>query len=113
MKTPKYELMETDHGIDGWDAKTRLIARFTEKQKAEAWLAAKGHTYIQYGSYYHQDENRRHTMGAISYNITDALCVPEDPEPGRDLHAEAIGAEAQRTALAKLNPTERKALGLT
>lgn len=99
MKTPKYELHETDHGIDGWDAKTVLVARFTTTEKAEAWLAAKGYTYRQYGSYYHQDEAKRHTMGCISYKITEAKV---------DEKAAAI----RNKAIAKLTPEERRALGI-
>lgn len=79
-KTPPFELYETDHGIDGWDAKTVLVARFTTKEKAMAWLVARGFNHAEYGSFYHMDPARRHTMNAISYGIKDTNLVSEDPK---------------------------------
>lgn len=80
MNTPKFELFETNHGVDGWDAKTNLVARFTTKELAHEFLAARGFTHVQFGSFYHQDPSRRHCMGCVSYGIAEAKQVPEDPK---------------------------------
>lgn len=76
---PQFELHETDHGIDGWDAKSKLVGRFTTKAKAEAWLVARGFNHRETGWYWHIDPARRHTMNAITYEIRAALNVPIDP----------------------------------
>jgi hypothetical protein len=111
MKTPRYELHETNHGIDGWDAKTTLAARFSTSEKAEAWLAAKGYTFRRYGSFYHQDEAKRHTMGCVSFKIVETACVDEDPVPDvEDLLK--MKESAINKALAKLTPEDRRALGI-
>lgn len=80
-KTLPFELYETDHGIDGWDAKTVLVARFSDKEKAQAYLAARGFDHVEYDGFWHRDPSRRHTMNAISYAIRDAIIVPENPTP--------------------------------
>lgn len=80
MSTPKYELKETDHGIDGWDAKTKLVARFDTKELAEAWLAKREYNHKEYGAYSHADPNKRHCMGKISYTIMEDPQVPENPQ---------------------------------
>lgn len=78
---PPFELRKTDHGIDGWDAKTWVIAKFTTKQKALDYLAERGFTHKQWNSYYHKDEAKRNTMGAISYEIREvSRSIPTDPE---------------------------------
>jgi len=80
MKTLPFELYETNHGIDGWDAKTKLVARFSDKNLALQWLAERGFNHVEHGSYAHKDPARRHTMGQITYAIKPALEVPEDPK---------------------------------
>lgn len=78
---PKLELHETDHGMGGMgDATTKLVARFSKKLFADAWLAHRGFTHEQYGSFYHEDEAKRHCMGCISYTIRNAEAVPIDPK---------------------------------
>ncbi len=81
---PPYELWKTDNGIDGHDAKRWLVARFTTRQKAVAYLAARSFTYQLGGvnpTYWHAEEKHRHTMGAISYEIREVKPeVPVDPE---------------------------------
>lgn len=80
---PPFELLKTDHGIDGWDAKTWLVARFTTKPKAVAYLKSIGYGYQQFrDNYYADDIGHRNTMGAISYAIREKVPdVPIDPEP--------------------------------
>ncbi len=69
---PPFELWKTDHGVDGWDAKTWLVARFTHRKKAMEYLRARGYTFLE-GSYYaHENENQRHCMGKITYEIRPA-----------------------------------------
>jgi len=70
-----FELRKTDHGIDGWDAKTTIEAYFTSQEAAIKYLSRRDFTYDQYGSYYHADKAYRHCMGCISYRIvkTDDL----------------------------------------
>lgn len=80
---PPFELWKMDHGIDGHDAKRWLVARFTTRQKAVAYLTARQFTYQgnQTPMYWHADPDRRHTMGAISYEIRETKPeVPIDPE---------------------------------
>lgn len=80
MSTPEFELYKTDHGIDGWDARTTLEARFTTKHKAVLYLATRGYCHIEYGSFYHLDPAKRHCMGCISFKIENTKLVPEDPQ---------------------------------
>lgn len=80
MKTPKFKLMMTNHGTDGWDAKTAMIARFNDLERAQAYLASRGYTFYENGNFEHQDHNRRHCMGKITYAITADEQVPENPE---------------------------------
>lgn len=76
-----WELIKTDHGIDGWDARSTLEARFTTLQKALSWLRNRGFTWEEHGSWYHGDHDKRNRMGAISYNIDKAPSGPPiDPE---------------------------------
>lgn len=79
---PPIELWKMDHGIDGWDAKRWLVARFTARDKAVEYLIARGFTYRHngQGDYYHKDPAHRNTMGAISYEIREVKPeVPVDP----------------------------------
>lgn len=69
---PPFELFKTDSGIDGHDATTWLVARFSTFHKAEEYLARRGYTFFDHGSYYHHDITRRNTMNHISYAIRDA-----------------------------------------
>ena len=78
--TPPFELHETNHGIDGWDAKTKLVARFSSNDLAMTWLANRGFTHREYSSFAHVDPASRHTMGQITYEIKASNLVPEDPE---------------------------------
>jgi hypothetical protein len=78
---PPFELWKTDHGIDGKDAKRWLVARFTSRANAIAYLKARVFTYQRDGWFWHADERHRHTMGAISYEIRAVEPrVPIDPE---------------------------------
>jgi hypothetical protein len=79
--TPPFELWKTDHGTDGWDARTWLVGRFTKRSKALAYLTARGYDFEQGGYFWHIDEAHRCTMGAISYEIREVKTeVPVDPE---------------------------------
>lgn len=71
MKTNKQitYLYKTDHGVDGWDAETIKVAKFSTKAKAIAYIAKMGYTYYQYGAYYHHNDDLRNTMGCISFEI--------------------------------------------
>jgi hypothetical protein len=80
LRTPKYELHETDDGMDGYNAITKLKARFDTEELAKAWLTRRGYTYLENDSYAHIDVSRRHCMGKISYTILEAKKVPENPE---------------------------------
>jgi hypothetical protein len=77
-----YELWKTNHGIDGWDAKTTLEAVFTTLTKALQWLERRGFTHEAFGGmhFWHAEEKYRHTMGAISYEIRKANSPIIDPE---------------------------------
>lgn len=76
-----WTLTKTDHGIDGWDARTTIEAYFTSHVKALQWLAKRDFTWEEYGSYYHEDIRKRNTMGAISYHLGKAHNGPPvDPE---------------------------------
>lgn len=76
-----WELRKTDHGIDGWDARTWVVGHFTTHAKAMAYLRKRSFTWEEYGSYYHDDVAKRNTMGAISYKIDKAPHGPDiDPE---------------------------------
>ena len=78
---PPYELWKTDHGVDGWDAKRWLVATFSSVSKAEAYLKKCGYTFPQYSAFYHEQPEKRNTMGAISYEIRSAkLQLEHDPE---------------------------------
>lgn len=78
---PPYELWKTDHGIDGLDARSWLVARFTTRQKAVDYLTERGFTHRQSGWYWHSDVKNRHTMGAITYEIKEVEpSVPVDPK---------------------------------
>lgn len=78
---PPFELWKTDHGIDGKDARSWLVARFTTRDRAMAYLSKRGYTYQSNGWLWHSDPNQRHTMGAISYEIREVKPeVPVDPE---------------------------------
>jgi hypothetical protein len=77
---PPFELWKTDHGIDGHDARTWLVARFTTRQKAFEYLRGLGYSYPQHGHYYCEKVEGRHTMGALSYEIREKYPdVPVDP----------------------------------
>lgn len=83
---PPFELWKTDHGTDGWDARTWLVAHFTTRERAIGYLEAKGYTYEQVDGFYHRDEARRHAMGAVSYQIRENRpLVPVDPDPEPEL----------------------------
>ena len=78
-----YELWKTDHGIDGWDARTWHVANFSSIDKAIAYLAKRGFTHKNsFGDFYwHAEEAQRHTMGAISYQIRKSnQTIPSDPD---------------------------------
>lgn len=76
-----WELSKTDHGIDGWDARTTIEAHFTTREKAISWLRKRDYTWEEYGSYYHANINKRNTMGTISYHIDKvSKTVDVDPE---------------------------------
>jgi hypothetical protein len=78
---PSFELIKTDHGIDGLDAKRWLVARFTTRQKAVDYLKARQFTHHESGWYWHAEKSHRHTMGAISYEIREVKQeVPVDPQ---------------------------------
>ena len=79
---PPFELWKHDAGIDGWDAKRWLVARFTTREKAVAYLAARGYTHAEGRDHFaHSDESQRHTMGKISYEIREVTPeVPVDPQ---------------------------------
>lgn len=79
-RTPKFCLYKTDHGIDGWDAKTKLVARFDTVALAEWWLRDRGYTFKEHGQYAHAEPARRHGMGNISYHIAPDVQVPENPK---------------------------------
>lgn len=79
----RFELYETNHGIDGWDAKRTLVAYFSDRGKAVTYLHTRGFTFRRGDNHYwHRDKDRRHTMGAISYEIVDTApkTIPVDPE---------------------------------
>jgi hypothetical protein len=81
MTDPLFELWKTDHGIDGWDAKTVLVAKFTTRDKALAYIAAMGFTRkTHFGHYEHHDERYRHTMGKLTFEIREPK-IPVDPPP--------------------------------
>lgn len=71
-----YELKETNHGIDGWDAKTRTKALFSTYEKAQAWLQKRG--YALDGSEYYPPPEKR-GMGMLSYKIVPATEIAVDP----------------------------------
>lgn len=80
---PPFELWKQDHGIDGWDFKQWLVARFTDRGKALAYLTQRGYTY-QLGQpsnvFAHADIQKRNTMGQITYEIREVQPkVPLDP----------------------------------
>ncbi len=67
---PPFELMKTNHGVDGLDAKTWKIANFTTEQKAIDYLAARDYTHKEgSGAYAHKEQAKRHTMGQLTYRI--------------------------------------------
>ena len=77
---PGFELWKTNHGTDGWDAKTWLVAKFTTEEKAATYLQKRGFTFPVGNSFYNDDDKLRNTMGAISYEIrTVKIDVPVDP----------------------------------
>lgn len=75
---PTHVLKRTDHGVDGWDAKTAVAAYFTSRDNAMAYLRGIGYDYPQYGSFYANKVEHRNTMGAISYSVVE-LTGPIDP----------------------------------
>lgn len=78
---PPFELWKTDHGIDGLDARSWLVARFTTRQKAVEYLSARKFTHFETGWYWHENVKLRHTMGAITYQIKEVKPeVPVDPK---------------------------------
>lgn len=79
---PPFTLYKTDHGVDGLDAKTWPVARFTKREKALGYLQSKGFTYQKPGGHFwHQDEKYRNTMGAISYELRETMPeLPIDPD---------------------------------
>ncbi len=80
------ELWKTDHGIDGWDAKTWLVARFTSREKAMEYLSARGFDFFEYGSYAHREEKFRHTMGKLTYEIRPPKIAEIPVDPPSDFH---------------------------
>lgn len=66
-----YVLMKTDHGIDGWDAVTTTDRAFATYDEALSYLEKIGYTYNQFGAFYANVEEKRNTMGAISYTIKE------------------------------------------
>ena len=78
---PMFELRKTDEGIDGWDAKTWVVAKFTSYEKAKEYLSKGSYTYQIGNSYYHSKPECRNTMGAISYDICKVeIKIPVDPD---------------------------------
>jgi hypothetical protein len=71
---------ETNHGTDGWDAKSKDIATYDDWQKALDDLRERGF-YVDWGGFpirtheayrgeiYHHDKAKRWTMGCISYSL--------------------------------------------
>lgn len=77
---PPIELWKTNHGIDGHDARRWLVARFTTRDKAVAYLAARQFTHHEHGYFAHADPAFRHTMGQITYEVREVKPeVPVDP----------------------------------
>ena len=77
-----FELWKTDNGIDGWDAKSWLVAHFTSREKAVNYLAERDYTFPGYSAnqFRHKDIAKRHTMGEITYEIRERkITVPTDP----------------------------------
>jgi len=63
-------LYEHDSGVDGWDAKSRVVAVFDSEELAKEYLYAAGYTIVEHGTYYHKDNNKRFTMNSISYYLS-------------------------------------------
>jgi hypothetical protein len=69
-----FELLETNHGVDGWDARTKSLGHFRTKEQAVQWLADRGYTRIEeYGAFFHADNAKRFCMCAISYEIKEQV----------------------------------------
>lgn len=97
--TPPFELWKTDHGVDGHDAKTWLVARFTTEEKAMVYLSSYGYSFTLGNGrdYYHTDPKLRNTMGAISYSIRPVtITVPTDPLPSNLVTPRSLGMLSDR-----------------
>lgn len=73
-------VIETNHGVDGFDATTKLVATYDDWQQALADLRERGfyvdwdghpiRTHEPYrGEIYHNERAKRWTMGCISYSL--------------------------------------------
>ena len=60
-------LMQTNHGVDGWDTETWPVANFSTHKKAKEYLAARGYTFSDGSVFAHQDKDQRQT----TYKIID------------------------------------------
>ena len=97
-------IKRTNHGTDGWDARTTDWGYAESEEQAKKELAKLGYTYFQYGGYFHSDESQRHCMGAISFSIKK-LQKAEAPSPSEKLKKEIQELETKLAAKKKLLDT--------
>jgi hypothetical protein len=63
-------LIEHDSGIDGWDARSNMVAVYENSQQAIGALEDAGYTHFENGYYYHGDRSKRYGMNSISYKLS-------------------------------------------
>lgn len=114
------QLWEHDSGIDGWDATSRLAHVFTTRDKAIAWLTGYGFTHVEnagtaFERFAHQDVNKRHCMGQITYclievkdNIDPAPPAKSSPRPPNALRLKAAIRSAFNREWNASNPPASK-----
>lgn len=73
------DLFETNHGLDGWDARTVLKAQFTGIEKASKWLRKRGYRKDAKTGWYRTGTPN---MGEIIYELRPhvSTAVPIDPD---------------------------------